>query len=296
MNAETLCLTSGQGLRFSRFSQVGDTRRVMIGGSMAEWADVEEIVTYEDAIQVVLQGIGMRVDPRKVLWCNYPILWHNRNEFEGKIKKDTKKLEKELEDELSPKRLWYVGVPEFKLIRRGIPHLACDIDLYYAACDTSTEYWSWYGRILPKADRFEVPLCLMSALARVVREKDLEVDGANIIERGLGYIIYDFRGREWKIPDAFLGFVSALAEKGNGFEGLLDPFSCELMNRFAKELPTADVPKLPSGDGYELIVSGLKQMGFPKAQAEEAARVGTDKFPSSTLEEKVKQALKYLGG
>jgi hypothetical protein len=182
------------------------------------------------------------------------------------------------------------------LVRRGIAHLHCDVDLYYVARDDLQGSDAvWFGKLVPKADVFDVPLCLLLVLADGVSANKLEVEGATIIERGHGFTIYDFKGREWKIPDAFLGFVWALKEKSMGFEGLLDVHSCELLEKFAKELPPADVPKLPGGDDHEAIVSGLKNMGIPKTQAEEAARKAIEKVPGATLGERMTEALKYLG-
>ncbi len=265
---------------------------------MAEWADTGDIETYEDAVQVVLEGINMRVDPRRVLWCNYPALSVEGNELLDKIKKDTKKLEKEITDDLCLSRLWYVGTPRFKLARRGIAHLSCEIDLYYVACDVTDDdcHWCWFGKVIPKADAFDIPLCLVSPLIDALQKGEAEVKDAHIVERAPGYAMYDFMGREWKIPDAFLGFVWALVEKGKGFEGLLDSVSCRLMDKFSKELPSPETPKLVSGDDYQALVTCLKEnMGYPKAKAEEATAYVMGKFPDERLETKITEALKYLG-
>lgn len=258
---------------------------------MAQWAEVAD--NYFEAVEVVLGGLGKELDPAKCLWCNYPAFSVDANRLRCNVNRDASRFVDGYDFDISRCVGWLVGIPEVKLTRRGIPCLSFEIGLHYVASDGRHAIW---GTAMPKADRFECPLALIAPLVKAIKQGRLETAAASVVERGSGCTIYDFKGREWRIPDAFLGFILALAEKGKGFEGLLDAYSCELMNRFAKELPTADVPKLPSGDDYELIVSGLKQMGFPKAQAEQAARIVTDKFPSSTLEEKVRQALKYLGG
>ncbi len=265
---------------------------------MADWTDIDEIETYEDAVQVVLQGINVRVDPRKVLWCNYPVLSLEHNELLDKVRKDTKKLEKEIGDDLCLSKLWYVGVPRFKLARRGIAHLSCEIDLYYAACDTSDEDCSfcWFGKVIPKADTFDIPLCLVSPIIDALQKGEAESKDAHIVERTSGYSVYEFMGREWKIPDAFLGFAWALAEKGRGFEGFLDPVSCALMGKFTKELPSPEIPKAITGDDYQNIVTCLKeQMGYPKAKAEEATEYVMGILSNESLETKIAEALKYLG-
>ena len=266
---------------------------------MAEWADVDGMESYEEAVQVVLEGINMRVDPRKVLWCNYPALSVERNELLDKVRKDTRKLEKEINDDLCLSKLWYVGVPRFKLVRRGIAHLSCEIDLHYVACDVTDDdcHWCWFGKIMPKADTFDIPLCLISPLISALKNSKAETEQAHVVERTSGYSVYEFMGREWKIPDAFLGFAWALAEKGKGFEGLLDPVSCALMDKFTKELPSPETPKLASGDDYQAIVTCLKeQMGYPKTKAEEAAKYVMEKTPNESLENKIKQALSHLSG
>jgi hypothetical protein len=258
---------------------------------MAQWADIDRIDTYEHAVQVVLEGIGMRVDPRKVLWCNYPCITLERDELEEKVRKDTKKLEREIENDLCQSRLWYVGVPRFKLVRRGIAHFACDIDLYYVACDTTSDYvFTWYGKLIPKADRFECPLSLIEPLLNALEHNEIELDNAIIIERTPSYGIYAFLGREWKIPDAFLGFLWALKDKGRGFEGLLDPVSCSVMDKFAKELPCPETPKIANGS-YEEIVDALRSLGWKKTDAEDRARQVLEKHPGVPLEEKIKYAL-----
>lgn len=258
---------------------------------MPRWIDTDDIGSYEDAVQAVLQGIGMRVDPRKVLWCNYPIFCHEHDELMEKVKKDTKKLEKEIDDGLPLNKLWYIGIPRFMLIRRGVAHLTCEIDLYYAAHDTVSDYpWCWYGKLIPKADKFDIPLCLINPLIDALSQGQMETNDAHIVERTPNYSIYDFMGREWKIPDAFLGFIWALKEKGKGFEGLLDPISCALMDKSTKELPSPEMP-VPATGSYEEVVSALKNLGWNKEEAEKRAQYVLVTYPDISLEEKIKHAL-----
>jgi hypothetical protein len=208
------------------------------------------------------------------------------------------RLEKEIKDDLCLSRLWYVGIPRLKLNRRSIPHLNCEIDLFYVACDVTNKKYNpcWFGRIIPKADSFDVPLYLISPIIDALKNNEAETEQVHIVERTSGYSVYEFMGREWKIPDAFLGFTWALAEKGKGFEGLFDPVSCALMDKFTKELPSPEPPKLTSGDDYQDIVTCLKeQMGYPKAKAEEATEYVMGKFSNESLETKIAEALKYLG-
>lgn len=258
---------------------------------------VEHIAeSYEDATQVVLQGINMRVDPRKVLWCNYPVFFHGRDELEEKVMKDTRKLEKETGDNLRPDKLWYIGIPRFRLIRRGTPCLNCEVDLHYIACDADNEDGCWFGKIIPKADTFDVPLCLIAPLVEALTNNETEIKDVRVVERAPGYAIYEFADREWKVPDAFLGFLWALKEKGKGFEGLLDPTTCLLIERFAKELPSPERPRLMSGDDYQAVVAGLTNLGYNKTESEKAARYVIEKAPNESLEGKIKEALKYLSG
>lgn len=264
---------------------------------MAEWLN-DEVETYIGAILAVFKALGRKVDVRKVSWANYPVLSLEGGQFEEIVKKDTKKLEKEIDDSLCQSKVWYVGVPTFKLIRRGVPHLNCAIDLYYAACDSSDEGcpFCWFGRIITKADSFDVPLCLVAPLVGALQKGDTETKEAHIVERGSGYSVYDFMGREWKLPDAFLGFVLALKDKEKGFEGLLDPISCSLLDKFAKELPSPETTKTITGDDCQNLITCLKeQMGYPKAKAEEAAKYVMDAVPNESLENKIKGALRYLG-
>ena len=93
----------------------------------------DEVETYIGAILAVFKALGKNVDVRKAFWANYPIHNYEGSQLEELVTKDTKKLEKEIDYSLCKSNLWYIGVPKFKLIRRGIPHLSCEIDLYYAA-------------------------------------------------------------------------------------------------------------------------------------------------------------------
>lgn len=250
---------------------------------------IDEVETCVGAILAVLRKIGRPLDPRKIFWCNYPVVSLERDELEEKVAKDTRKLEREIEDDLSPSTLWYVGIPKFRLVRGGIAHLMCEVDLYYVAYD-AFEDWCWYGKLVPKADKFDVPLRLITPLVDAMNEGQMETSDAHIVERTPSYSIYDYLGREWKVPDAFLGFVWALREKGKGFDGLLDPVSCSLMDRFARELPSPEIPRLTTGS-YEEMVTGLRSLGWNKADAEERAKYVTQKYADAPLEEKMKHAL-----
>lgn len=269
----------------------GDTRHVR--GSMAEIL-LDDVETYIGAIFAILGEIKRPLDPRKISWCNYLVLNSELDELTEKVRKDTRKLGKEIDEELHLSKLWYIGVPYFRLIRRGVAHLTCEIDLYYVARDDIDD-WRWYGKITPKADKFEVPLTLVGPLIEGLRQNEIEAGDAKVLEREPGYTIYDYLGREWKIPDAFLGFLWALKEKGMGFEGLLDPISCSLIDRFTVELPAPEAPMLPSGS-YEDVVSALRNLGSTKEEAEEAARYVMEQHGNASLEDKVKLALNYSKG
>jgi len=264
---------------------------------MAEWLN-DEVETYVGAILAIFKVLGKKADVRKTFWANYLVHNLELSQLKEMATKDTKKLEKEIGDSLYQSNLWYIGVPKFKLIRRAIPYLSCEIDLYYVASDTSdAEFlYCWFGKIITKADAFDVPLCLVAPLVGALQKGDTETEEAHIVERGSGYSVYDFMGREWKLPDAFLGFVLALKDKEKGFEGLLDPISCSLLDKFAKELPSPETTKTITGDDCQNLITCLKeQMGYPKAKAEEAAKYVMDAVPNESLENKIKEALKYLG-
>lgn len=264
---------------------------------MAKWLE-DEVESYIGAIVAVFKALGKNVDVRKAFWASYPIRNYEGSQLEELVTKDTKKLEREIDDSLCKSNLWYIGVPRFRLIHRGIPHLRCEIDLYYAAgdtCDGRYAYW-WFGRIMTKADAFDVPICLISPLLEALQKGDTDTKEAHIVERGDGYTLYDFRGREWKIPDAFLGFVMALKDKAEDFAGLLDPITCLWVDRLAEELSAPEIPELMRSDDYERIVTCLEeQMGYPKAKAEEATEYVIGKFSNESLETRIAEALKYLG-
>jgi len=249
---------------------------------------IDDVATQVGATCAILERVGKALDPRKIFWCNYPMLDLQRDELEEKVNKDTRKLEKILDEKLFPTKLWYIGVPKLKLIRRGISHLSCEIDLYYAASDN--HFWCWYGKLHPKADKFEIPPSLINPLLDGLNKGQAEIESVTIVERAPGYTVYEYLGRDWKIPDAFLGFVWALKDTGRGFEGLLDPISCALMDKFTNELPSLQTPKLVNGS-YEEIVDALRSLGWNKTEAEEKARYLVEKYPGVPLEEKIKYAL-----
>jgi len=252
------------------------------------------VVCDEDAVQAVLEGIGLRVDPRKVLWCGYPAHDLDHEELQAKVEKNTTRLEEETEYELTISQVRYVGVPHLKLVSRGVPHLNCGIDLYYVACDNTDAAcpYCWYGRLAKKADSFDCPLCLIPFLQNKGKIRANEV---RVVERSPSCSTYEFMGKEWRIPDAFVGFLRALGEKRKGFEGLLDPESCLLMARFAKETPTADAAKPQAGADYQDVVVGLEGLGCTKTEANDAAKYVEDKSPQGSLEDKVREALAYVG-
>jgi hypothetical protein len=268
---------------------------------MAELAYVNNIDCYADALQVVLESIEMRIDPRMVLWCWYAIINVDHDELHGKLLKDTVKLNKETHQKLYPETFFYVAIPRFKIIRRDIPHLNCEIAIYYAACDITDDEGRccWYGKILDKADSFQVPLGLIAPLIDALEKGETETADGRIIERGSDYSIYEFMNHTWKVPDAFNAFCWALALKGRDFSGLLDPVSCRLMAKFTKELPSPVTLGLPAtGSVYEQIVSALTNLGYPKKESEQAANFALEKSPgnSSDVLVLIPQALKYFGG
>ena len=121
------------------------------------------------------------------------------------------------------------------------------------------------GKLIAGADKFDVPICLIWPLADALCQGQMETGECHIVERGAGYSVYEFMGRRWRIPDAFLGFAWALREKSRGFAGLLDPVSCSLVDKFTKELPSPELPKLTTGievGSYEDFVGALISLGW----------------------------------
>lgn len=240
------------------------------------------IHNYPEAIAAVLGALGKNLNPRKCLWCNYPI-FEQDFELQQKAEKDYAKLEKKGGSELPP-TLWYVGIPKFKLTRRGIPSLHCSIDLYYAASGTP----SFFGKLIPQASSFEVPVSLILPLADALPRGQMEVPSATIVETAAGYVTYSYLGKEWRLPEAFLGFIWALRERNQDFQGLLDPVTNSLVERLLEELPE---PVTPDVGKYEDLVNALINLGFPKREAEETSRNTIQIYPNVTLEELIKYAL-----
>jgi hypothetical protein len=234
---------------------------------------VAEAESYVDAVGLVLRALRREADPVKCLWCNYPVFQLHAQQLE-KVRGE-------------PHKLWPVGVPAFKVIGRGVAHLACEIDLYYLACDDER---CWYDKLVSKADEFKVPLALLAPLAEAASQGKLEIDNARITERAPNYTEYEYLGAEWRIPDAFVGFIWALKEKGESFKGLLEPASCILIEKFARQPPEA--PRLAAGT-YDELVSALRGLGIAKSESEEAARYAMQTCVDASLEDKIKCALKY---
>ena len=247
---------------------------------------------YESAADALLKALGLSLDARKILWCNYSIFSIPEEELVQAIGRDSRKLGTELS--MSRRQIWYVGLPRFKLTRRGTPCLNCLIDLHYV-CSNGVR--CWFGKIMPKVDSFSVPLCLMTPLAdALAKGGEPEIESvARIVERGSGYITYGLASQEWRIPTAFLGFLWAMTEVKEGLEGLLDPYDCGLMARFAEESPSPKTPNATDDGDYQTLVSCLRDtMGYPKARAEDAAKYTMGNFADRDLEEKIKRALNYL--
>ena len=256
--------------------------------------------SYIEAIQMVLGGLGMDLAPRKCVWCNYPAL-HDGLGLQEKTEKQIEKAIREGDLEDWPDRQWFVGVPRFRVIVRGIPHLSVEIDLYLQASFRDKSCWMPLDR---KADKFDFPLALLDSLPRALMKGELEVGGAQVAGREDGWTTYEVLGREWRVPDSFLGFLWALAEKKMGLEGLLDPTSLLVLEK-AKALPQAAVLAIPAsaqnspGEGGDVqdvqtVVSALTNLAYPKKQAEQA--LAQARFPpGATVEDKIRITLQHLG-
>ena len=251
------------------------------------WLDTA-VHNYLKAVEAVLGALGKNLDARKCLWCNYTV-FEGELELQQKAQKDYDKLAKGL----SP-TLWYVGIPQFKLTRREIPSLHCAIDLYYVGTADS----SFFGRLIPQANTFEMPCSLIIPLAdalssfpektevELADQGEGELPNAKIIERSPGYSTYSYLGGEWKLPDAFLGFLWAIKDKEAGFGGLLEPLTLDLLNRLLKETPPLVTPGI-----FEDLVGALTNLGFTKSEVVEASRKTVEKHPNIPLEEAIKLAL-----
>lgn len=103
------------------------------------------------------------------------------------------------------------------------------------------------------------------------------------------------------MPDAFLGFLWALAEKKVGLQRLLDPSALQVLEK-AKVLSQAAGQVLPilaqagggnGGDARDVVLA-LASLGIPRKQAEQA--LAQAQFSqSASLEEKIKVVLQGLG-
>ncbi len=278
-----------------------------------QWYDAPA-QSHEDAVHIVLEGLqSYGLDPRKVLWASYPAN-EDRLGLEERVEKEIEKLlreekrEAEKTDEeatvYAPNH-WFVGVPHFKVVRRGIPHLSVTIDLYLVVTlcssfpDEDPFYYSEWERLIPKARSFDFPVALLESLPQALAKGELEVDGAQVVERGEGESVFDVGGKEWRVPDAFLGFLWALAEKSMGFEGLLDSATLLVLEK-AKALPQGAALALSASAQVSLeersdvsaIVSALTNLGYKEGEAEKAAQAVSS--APGELEEKIKLALQHL--
>ncbi len=262
-----------------------------------QWYPDAPAQSHEDAVHIVLEGLDHRIDPRKVLWVSYPAN-QDRLALEEKAEKEIDRFHKEWRGAAGDyDRQWFVGIPRFRVISKGVPCLSVDIDLYQVVSDDEESFW---GKLAHKADHFEFPLALLDSLPQALMKGELEAGGAHVVETGEGEKVYEFMGREWRVPDAFLGFLWALAEKKMGLDGLLDPPTLQVLEK-AKAPPQAAVPGLPppaqagGGEGGDVqdVLAALTHLGIPKKQAEQA--VAQAQFTSAaTLEEKIKAALQGL--
>jgi hypothetical protein len=203
---------------------------------MIDWTDVDEMEAYKDAVQEVLQIINMRVNPALLLWCDYPVISLDRYDLDEKARRDIKKSGVEIEEDSD---ILYVGIPQISLNRRVIPLIHFVIDLYYYKSDVDDNFY--YGKVVPQADVFDIPIALIAPLIAAIGKGEKETNDAPIMEKTQSYSVYAYMGREWRIPDAFIGFAWALTEAGKNLGGLLDPISSELFEKFAREIPAPSV-------------------------------------------------------
>ncbi len=166
--------------------------------SFFQWYPDAPALRHEDAVHIVLEGLDHRIDPRKVLWASYPAN-QDRLALEEKAEKETDRLHKEWRGAVGDYDCqWFVGIPRFRVISKGVPCLSVDVDLYLVVSDGEDGEDSFWEELTRKVDHFEFPLALLDSLPKALKKGELEVDGARVVERGEGETVYEFMGRDSK--------------------------------------------------------------------------------------------------
>jgi hypothetical protein len=145
-----------------------------------------------------------------------------------------------------------------------------------------------------------IPLVLIQGILN----GNAEVEGVELLQRGTGEARTIYGVKNFKetitIPDSFADWLRrACATKGlaKGLLscGVIDEKVAEILQRKIQSISgSLQAPRLAGGD-YGNVVEALVGVGYPRAKAEEAGRYVMEKYPSESLEDKVRSALAYLG-
>jgi hypothetical protein len=203
---------------------------------------------------------------------------------------------------------WCVAVPRIRFAKVGLPRLEFLVDLYVAA-SAHADFWSQItlgycqcvvvGRLRKEVAGFNAPLVLLKAIAEG-NEGQFE-----IVAKEHHWTTWEVHGVEARLPDSLVTMVRGLKGKplGNALEktGLIAKGAGSLIEAgLVAPLPmtapagSPEVSTVATGDYDNLVAFLNEKMGYPKDEAEQAAKYVMEKFSSDSLENKIKQAVTYL--
>lgn len=204
---------------------------------------------------------------------------------------------------------WDFAVPRTKYAKADLPRLDFTVDLYVAAStrvdfeDDIFQYKNYpfvvVGKLRKGVAHFNAPLVLLKAIAEG-KEGQFE-----IVAKEHHWTTWEVHGVEACLPDSLVLMITGLKVKplGKALEakGLIVKGVGSLIEKGLLAPPpgTASLPQISSiatGDYHNLAACLNEQMGYPKNEAEQAAKYVMKKFGSDSLENNIKQAISYLSG
>jgi len=259
-------------------------------------------ISWNKSLALARRQTGIGVIQEVVDWFSYTKDSYDANELKAHARK---LIAKTLKDEYGDLEHWsgewfYVPLPFLKYVNRGFPFIEFRVDLYIIASVCASFDYGYYTAeqhaeftkpLKRELEKLRIPILFLYALAK----GDLgRMSQCKVVERDNLYVTLDIpdfgevRLRDSLIP-CWRNFFRAKAVGEALCEAGLLPKDAASLIDACLEKP-AEVLQLRSG-AYEDLVTGLRNLGWNKTQAEERANYVMEKHPDVSLEEKIKYAL-----
>jgi hypothetical protein len=256
-------------------------------------------ISWDRSLTLARQQTGVSELKEVANWFSYAKDSCDTNELKAQARK---LIAKTLRDEYEDFENWYgewfyVPLPSLKYVNRGFPFIEFNVDLYIAASvhvcvDYCNEQQAEFVKPLKKGiEKLRIPVMFLDAIAK----GDLRrLSQFKVAERDCHYITLDIPGfGETRLRDSLIPcwrnfFKGKRVGQVLSQAGLLTQDAGGIIDACLER--STGVPQLPSG-GYEDLVDGLFSLGWNKTQAQERAKYVMEKYPSASLEERIKYAL-----